>query len=328
MAAEFEIREENDLFRALEIILRDDWPEDQTVRFIDWPRFEVTLVGEKFDGGIPTRIMLPLLKIQRAGNRAYARSVYGDESVRLTSIERKTNELIVRVKLGSTTFVSEIAPILNSGVAAASNMSGTQTLIAILGVAAMFFGASVWKAYMNFRAEARRMDYRTPMTEKDIAQYKLIERLSEQNDSIAKHLADMNGTQMEFLKQLHEGDQLYIEGDEIVDGDMAKDLRRSSRPPAIDDRIDGLFTILSVQSGQVRDGIRIVVRKVGSNSKKSLNVYIPDGTLPANQIDDLQSGEWEKRPLHMRINVVRSGDRIVKATLVSAGLSAINDGER
>lgn len=328
MATEFEIREENDLFRALEAIDRNDWPEGQTVRFIDWPRFEVTLVGESFDGGIPTRIMLPLLEIQRAINRAYARSVYGDENSRLTKEERKINELIVRVKPGSTTFISEIAPILNSGIASAfQNMSGTQAVITILGTAAILCGRSILKAYINSRSEKRGMEYRTPMTEKDIMQHKVIERLSEKHDSMAEQISDMHAIGTELLKRLNEGDRMYIEGDEIVDGSVARDLRRSERPPAIDDRIDGTFTILSVQSGQVRDGIRIVVRKVGSNSKTAMKVYIPDGTLPADQIHDLQSGEWEKRPLHMQINVVRSGDRIIRATLVSAGISAVNDDE-
>ena len=328
MATEFEIRGENDLIRALEAIERNDWPEDQTARFIDWPHYEVTLVGENFDGGVPTRIMPALLGIQRAINRAYARGVYGDGSARLTNRERKRNELIVHVKPGSTTFISEMAPALNSGIAAAfQNMSGLQAVIAILGAVAIFVGGSVWKAYINSRSEKKGMEYRTPMTEKEVVKHKIIERLSEQHGSISECRADADAVQLEFLKRLDEGDRLYIEGDEIVDGSVAKKLKRSKRPSAIDDRIDGIFTILSVESGQVRDGIRVVVRQVGSNSKTSMKVYIPDGTLPANQIDDLQSGEWEKRPLHMRINVVRIGDRIAKATLVSAGLSAIDDAE-
>ena len=52
----YEIRSEDDLFEAIERIEAGEWEADG-VLFVDWPRFEITIRGEDFDGGVPTRIM-------------------------------------------------------------------------------------------------------------------------------------------------------------------------------------------------------------------------------------------------------------------------------
>ncbi len=77
--------------------------------------------------------------------------------------------------------------------------------------------------------------------------------------------------------------------------------------------------VLSVESVSVRDGFRARVRGVAT--REELVVSIPEGTLSAAQLADLQSGEWGKKPLHLQINTERSGTRVVKAPLISAGLS-------
>ena len=54
---------------------------------------------------------------------------------------------------------------------------------------------------------------------------------------------------------------------------------------------------------------------------EEIKVTIPAGTLDEEQIAQLQNGEWQKRPVRMRINVVWKGDKITDATLIRAGLS-------
>ena len=51
----FQIRSEDDVFEAIELV--DTGRLDDEIRFVDWPRLELTIRGELFDGGLPTRIM-------------------------------------------------------------------------------------------------------------------------------------------------------------------------------------------------------------------------------------------------------------------------------
>ena len=327
---EFEIRGEADLFQAIEMVEAGTWPGDQDVRFVDWPRYEITIRGEDFDGGVPTRIMPGLLGLQRAINRGYARSVHGDVR-RLTKKEEKQVELIVRLEPGSTRFFSELAQALNNAlVAAAKNMSGTESAIVILGSVlgsvAIIAGAFVWKTRLNARARLHEIDHQTKLSEQETRRHEITARLVERYPNVAAQLADVGAAQDALLKRLEPKDQLMIGEEEIVNGEIGKRLAQSPRTPRVQDRLDADFIILSVDSGQVRDGFRVRVR--GVTSGEELAVSIPEGTLPPDQISDLQNGEWGKVPLHMRINVARAGNRIVEATLVSAGLSPTDTGNQ
>ena len=74
-----EIRNEQDLFRAIEPLRFDGGDEEAFrerpasyvaeepsggIQFVGWPSFRITICGERFDGGIPARLMPALYKYQ------------------------------------------------------------------------------------------------------------------------------------------------------------------------------------------------------------------------------------------------------------------------
>ena len=320
MAIEFEIRGDEDLFRVIERIRAEAWQDDDQIVFVDWPRYKITIVGERFGGGVPTRIMPALLDVQRIIDRTYAKNVYGVEKP-LTQEDRKKTEIIVHLKSGSTTFESEMSSIFNAMVSAVENMSGNESVIAILGVAAMYATSTIFKAYINTSAQKHKIEYRAKMNEEETERYRIFSELASQNAQVAKSLADVNAAQTALIKRLHEKDSILMNGEEIVTGEIGKIITRPERPPRVEEIIDSDFTILSVHSGDIRGGFRLWVREAGSEvgSKQSLKIFIPGDTLPPEQIDDLQNGEWRKTPIRMQINTARIGNRVVKATLISAG---------
>ena len=311
----FEIRSEDDLFRAIELIEAGAWDGLETPVFIEWPRYEVIIRGEDFDGGVPTRIMPALLELQRTIRRAYARSVHGSER-RLTREELKQTELVVRLEPGSTKFWSELAPLLNDAL---KNMTGPETVITVLGLAAVVALAVVWKARINAETQRREIAHRSNVTEEETKRYQALADLAAKYAPIAEHLSDAHTAQAALLKRLEENDRLLVGGEEVVDGKTAKRIVRAERQERIADRLDSVFMILTVDSGSVKDGFRAKVRDMASGDE--LLVSIPSGTLSDDQLVALQSGEWDKRPLHLEINTERLGKRILRATLTSAGLA-------
>ncbi len=315
----YEIRSETDLFDLIERIQFEPW-EEKDVLFVDWPRLEITIRGEDFDGGVPTRIMPALLAFQSTLRHGYARAVYGVER-RLTEEERRQTELIVRFEPGSTTFLSELWPVLNNALAAAAKkMSGTQAVVVILGIAAVAGGAYAWKTHVNYESERRRLEHQTRMSAEETERMGIIANLARDNLGLAAYQAEFAEAQNVMLRRMDASDRIEVHGEPIVDGATGRRIVRPLRPEPVHDRLDGRFIILSVESGRVRDGFRVRVRNV--ETRDELVVSIPEGTLPREQVLDLQSGEWSKQPLHMRINTIRIGRRIVRATLASAGLSS------
>lgn len=308
------IRNENDLFEAIRSLNRGETLGD--IRFEGWPRIELAIRGESFGGGVPTRIMPPLLKFQAAIDRAYARSL-GRE--RLTREERQRAELIVRLESGSTTFFSDLTEALNHALAAAAkNMSGPQVLLSILVVAGSTGGYLGWRDYVRNQTEQHRLDVQVRLSELDNRRIEILTEAMVGNSLARAGVDDLNAARGQLFRNLEDGDVLVVGGEPLVRGDVARRLARNPAPERVQGRLDGDYAILSVDSGRVRSGFRIRVRDV--KSREELVVSIPEGTLPPDQIEALQDGEWGKAPLHMRINVTRAGKRIVGATLVEAGL--------
>ena len=105
---------------------------------------------------------------------------------------------------------------------------------------------------------------------------------------------------------------------EVITGQQAKKITRTIPDEPTEGRMDGKFLTVSVESGRVRDGVRMRVRNIENDEE--LTVKVPKGTLTPEQIQTLQDGEWNKKPLFMQLNVRKSGNRIIEATLIEAGL--------
>lgn len=84
------------------------------LRFTSWPPYQITIKGDDFDGGMPTRIMPAFMELQRALRRAYARDIYGDDKAVLTTDERERTGLVIRLEPGSTTFGANLLPVLEA----------------------------------------------------------------------------------------------------------------------------------------------------------------------------------------------------------------------
>lgn len=322
------IRNENDLFRVIESLHRGQRRLPDGILFDDWPRFEVTIRGENFDGGIPTRIMPSLLKAQKTIDRVHAKAI---GKKRLPRNKRPSAELIVRPKSGSTTLISELAPVLNQ-ILVAGNAASSQILYAALTLA-FASGALAFKAYLNHRVERIKYEQKKLTHDVELARIEAQVSLSEQetrrqelllnfisNNPLAKSsLHDVDTARDLMLKSLANDDELST-GAVQVKGSVARRIIRRPSSNRVQDRLDGNFVILSVESGKIDNGFRIRVQDVNTEKNIELTVMIPDGTLPRDQIEVLKNGEWNKDPLHMKINVVRIGKRISEATLVSAGL--------
>jgi hypothetical protein len=317
------ISSEDDLFSALDRLLAEPAgelkEEGWEVSFDGWPRLEITLQGEDFDGGIPTRIMPALLDMQRKVDEAYLRLTEG-EVRRLKKEERRRTELVVRVKSGSSIFSSELAPVLNAIAQAVGKMNGTETLIGILSVAAITGGVFAFKYYLNGRQSEKELDIKLAMSAEETRRLQVVERAIEQSNEIVREQSEAQAKAFDnLLNRLDSTDTIVADGQPLIDGETGKKLARAPRRETIESRLDGDFMILSVDSGGVRGGFKLHVRKLDDDLLLTVNV--PQGTLAEAQIATLQEGEWGKRALTLRLNTRKRGDVIVDATLVEAGLA-------
>lgn len=288
------------------------------LRFDGWPKFTIRIRGEDFNGGVPTRIMPGLLAIQKAIDEAYSEALYGEKK-RLTPEERGKTEIVVYLEEGSTIFSAELWQILNTLVnSAASKMDGQQVLIAILGVAGFIGSAWSYRAWLESRSREKEIDLKLKLSEEETKRHAILANLAGRNPTFAAAKESIDSGNTKMIRTLRDDDLLVLGEDDVIDGERARQVVRKLRTDPIEDRLDGNFRILSVQSGSVRDGFKAQIQATDRDEK--FNLDIPEGTLSEEQIESLQHGEWEKSPLYMQINIRRRGDTIIKATLTHAGL--------
>lgn len=315
------IRSDEDFHRIIEQVAEGNWAHE--LHFEGYPRFEVTLRGERFHGGVPTRIMPMLLELQRIVDKTAAQIL---DVKRLDNQTKRRTEIVVRVENGSTTFASDLAPVFNT---LASNTSGSQALAAILAAILVVGGLGALHLWLRHRRDMagykvheESISLLSKLSDRDTKCLKIIEGMIERIPAAERVAASSEKFVKALVNKMEADDELIVQGEPTLNGATGKRLMRKPRAVPIEDRIDNDFLILSVVSGSIRNGVRAKIRAI--NESQELVISIPEGTLSDTQLREVQSGEWDKRPLRMEINVTRVEDRITKATLVKAGFTRLS----
>ena len=307
----FEIRDGRDIVSALRAARVGDEALSEGVRFVEWPRFEVTLDGRVFRGGVPTRVMPAIEELQRALRRAYARSVYGDEGTRLTREDRQRTELVFELADGSTKIVSDLLPVLNE---VASKLSGRASVATLLALAVIFKGDDYIRVFLEHRVALMKLAPAIENVEAEEARESL-SWLAEESEDVLRLQEDVDKAHTRLLLSLDDDDAVVLAGGTRVRGFDTRRIARQPRRRVENTTVEGEYIVQSVESGQVPDGFRAKIR--GVRSDEVMSVIISERTLAKNQIEHLQRAEWAKRPVHMTIEVRRAGTRFVRAEVTS-----------
>jgi hypothetical protein len=320
--ADVEIRNEEDLFRALDLARMGNWDERQGIAFVGWPNFEIIIRGEHFDGGVPTRIMPGLLELQKVVDRAYADAKYGKATRRLSTEDRAVTELVVRFEAGhSTKFLADLGPQLTEiSKQALTKMNGQQVVFAVTAIAALAAGAYSWDSYLQTQVAEKKLDIELRQTQEETKRYEIFREIAEGNEHVRAQVDRVEQFQGALLKRLTPEDALIVDDQVLIDGQDARTVVKNPRRAAVETRLDANFKILSVDSGLVAGGFRLRIRN--AETGEEITVSVPEGTLSPEQIQILQDGEWGKKPVLMKLNIRKIGDRIAAATLIEAGLLA------
>src|SRR3546814_10268998 len=99
--AKLNVQNEDEAWALLERTIKEAGDQNVQVNFDTWPEFKLTLKGEDFRGTVPTRVMPPILELQKNIYRAYCQAKYNTDDIRcLKNEERAQLELIVEVHPG------------------------------------------------------------------------------------------------------------------------------------------------------------------------------------------------------------------------------------
>tara|TARA_R110000851_G_C13101290_1_gene568432 strand:- start:12998 stop:13969 length:972 start_codon:yes stop_codon:yes gene_type:complete len=309
-------RSEDDAFKWLKRSI-DDLEQVSDIKFEGWPVLRIKFEGRDFRGSVPTRIMPSILDFQKEVHRTYCILKYGDSNLkRLTAEERDRLEIVVKVEEGSSLFEVNLSEKFNEIVSGAINKMEGRHLVGAIALAALSFTApTLWKDYLNHQAQIQNMETQVEMSELELEKLRIFREAAAKTPEVAPVIEGSNEFKNHTLHKLQPQDSVSLPGSNYeVKGSVAQDLTHKPREQSKEVRLDGEFTILSVESGK-QDGYRIKAQR--RTDEKTISVNIPDGTLTDQQKDTLKNNEWAKRPVLMSINAKELRGEITAATLVS-----------
>lgn len=149
----------NDDEKAWAVLARclDDEEWAPWARFNGWPYLEVTLQPGK--GTITPEIRRALALLENGILRAYALNHYGTPDLRrLTALDRAQLAPEIAELPGSTRVIFNLARAATHFLRSTpNNMTGTQQLVATLGLGLLAFSAAAWASWLYFNADVQKV---------------------------------------------------------------------------------------------------------------------------------------------------------------------------
>lgn len=326
---EFLIKSEDDAYLILEQIKNNKFPDldNYSLKFEGWPRLDLTIRGEGYEAVITPTIMNGLIEFQKAVYKSYAISRYGTENIlKLTKEEKQELEIRVTVEKGSSLIGIDFQAIAEKFSGNLVNkMTGTESLVLVLGLTVLLCGHSAYRYFLDKRVEARKEELRSEehrtsleamkfASEQETQRTKLLVDLAQDNRQLQLLREQAFIAQTELLKSFKDTESTEIAGTEIT-GDMASDLVKNARRPSLEVRADGVYRVLVVDSSDPSQ-FRIKVRNVNTGSEFS--AIVEDDSISLKHRSAIQEAEWTRTLIKLNINAKEVGSEIRNAVVISA----------
>lgn len=312
------ITSEADAWAALERATSGEgFPDGVELVFHNWPTFQLDIKGRDWYSTVPTRVMTPLLDVQKDINRAYTSIRYNDFNLRkLKDEERDELEVVVEVGKGSSIFNADLwKQFSHMAEAAIGRMNGNQIVIAVLGVAIAIVAPVMYRAWLASRQKEKEIENRVQLSQQETERLKVFADAVKARPSLQTVREDMQATHNRLLKTVKAGDSVIMKGVELQ-SDEVEVLVQPERERAQDIFIEGVFVVLGNRTDK-SDGFRITVKRL--SDQLTLNADVPL-ELPYEQQQLIQQAEWSKGRIKLWITASVLRDSISQALVGSAAI--------
>ena len=276
----------------------DEIPDDVELSFLGWPSLQYDFKGRDWNSTVPTRVMTPLLEVQKDVNRAYARAKYGEANLRrLKEDERDDLEIVVKVEEGSSLFSAELWKQINQiAKSITANMTGKEKVILVLGIALAIASPIMWKEWLSTRLAERQQELHIQLSEQETKRLQIFAEAIAQSPAIQSVNDDARATQNRLLKTVKPDDKIEVGGTTLSGGEAAI-VVQPDEDSAQDVHLQGDFRILANHTDKSA-GFRIKVERITDHETLTADVPLQ---LPADQKELIEKAEWAKGIVHLHI---------------------------
>lgn len=310
------IRSEEDAWKALkQATTGNGYPKNLSVEFDGWPTFKLDFKGKDWNSTVPTRIMQPLLDVQRDINRAYTGVRYNEFNLRrLTNEERDELEVVVKVKKGSSAFDADLWKQFNEiAKVAMDHMSGNEIVVMVLGLALVAVAPELFRAWLRSRDKDKDGKNRIELSRLENERLKIFSDAVKVQPKLEVANEETQATNNRLLKATKPGDHVQLR-DVRLSSEEVQAVVQTERERSRDVDLHGQFAILGNRTDK-SDGFRIDVRRLSDDLTLKAEVPLE---LPADQRELIEKAEWSKSVIELSISAQQLRDTISEAVVYHA----------
>jgi hypothetical protein len=265
--------------------------DDFEIIFDGWPTYDLNIKGRDWNSTVPTRVMGPLLEVQKDLHRAYTSIHYGSTNLsRLTYEDREKLELVIKVKEGSSDYKADLIKQLGEiGKVAAGKMTGTEVIVTVLGLALVWVGGTVVKHWISTRQKEKESVNQIELSRQETERMRVITEAMSRQPVIAEFNDSNIITQSRILKVMKPGDLINTSGVSLS-SEEAREIAQTERAASEDVDIRGVFRVLANDASKSA-GFRIKVERISDGVMLSADVPME---LDSDQKRLIQKAEWSK----------------------------------
>lgn len=298
------IRSADDAWALLRAALDNQpLPDRISLVFDGWPNFNLKISGKDWHGTVPTRVMAPLLEVQRDLHRAYVTVCYDTTSLnRLKAEDRDLLELVVKVNKGSSDYEASMSKQLTElAKKAVDKMNSRDIVIMVLGIALTLGGNEFGKAWLAARQVENQAEQTVELSKQETERLKIFAEAVAVKPVLAETQADVVESQNRLLKAVKPGDEITISG-VVLDSVQVADVVQQDRARAEDIDITGVFRVLANDTTK-HQGFQIKVARIEDGLTFTAMVPLE---LDIAQQRLIQKAEWSKGATLVRLSITAS----------------------
>jgi hypothetical protein len=339
------IENENDAWEIFRQALEGDFDDlsDIELEFSNWPQIDINLKGPKHKSSLTAKNMEGLVELQNTIYRTYALAAHNKLNAnKLTGREKERLTITFRISKGSSEIEAELKKSLSIFAKdMASKMKPKHYIITILGLGLIWGSPAVLNTYLQhqkdlFISEQQTIqkkldiDDRKFASEQELRRMELLASAYEHNPQLEQVQESVDAMHADLFKKFSDADKISILGTEHIKSETVKKIFTKKRVRAIEDRLDGIFRIIKVDSSSI-DHFKVKVRNIADGVELTVTVKNTE-IVDRKKKKCLQNAEWSKEPVLMRMNIKRLRGAIVSATILNVEkapekvINLINDG--
>ena len=278
------------------------------LEFSDWPKFEITIRGSRYDSTLTASLMKSLVELQAHLNRIYAEVIYGKSARALTNEEREALEIVYRVEKGSSQVIAELGGFFTElGKNAMEKMTGRQVVTTVLGVAAIIATGSIANNLMATEAKSIEEQNRHEITLE----------LIKQQPKLLQMQRDYQAAYTNILKSVSDADEVEL-NNTVISKEQIEEISRPGRQQTELTRLDDEYIISSFKVKA--DRYRIEITRVSDQQTFGTDLF--KGHLSMSEMDSMMKAVTTETPIKLNVVGRVRGDSVSTANIVGVNNEA------